>query len=272
MKRNLIIGLLALAALLRAQSPTGARVYLGVQDFSEEFCGQGANDATSSGNRLFAYPWFNTISTGVFRDVASTANHPCIVRLESNSSTGGRSTLILGTSGRFANMTSSGFPDWTAYFVIMPRQTTNVRYYVGFTDGVSANPSTGGNVDGYFIGFDTERTSPDSTNWRYSLCTNDTCQGAADNSGVAVTADTWYVMRIRKVATGIVDFAISTDGGLTFSTAVDACASGCIITATPTTATLSPNFTLVGDASEANARYLDVDYFWMLFESAPARN
>lgn len=87
---------------------------------------------------------------------------------------------------------------------------------------------------------------------------------ATTGSGVAPGTSSWYTLRIRSTAAGIVKMSVATDNGA-FSAEKTICSSGCDISASVPTATLSPFFQIV---STSGYRNMIVDMFAAQMEVA----
>jgi hypothetical protein len=83
-------------------------------------------------------------------------------------------------------------------------------------------------------------------------------------SGVAPGTSSWYTLRIRSTAAGTVKMSVAADNGA-FSTEKTICASGCDISASLPTATLSPFFQIVSSSGSQN---MIVDMFAAQMEVA----
>ncbi|HFB98726.1 MAG TPA: hypothetical protein ENJ62_06260, partial [Bryobacterales bacterium] len=146
--------------------------------------------------------------------------HPGVVRLSSGTAagTGASIGLAADSSARLVSDLSS-IASLTAIFIVRPGTTTGAVYRAGF---VQAGES--GSVDpAEYAAFEFD-TRVSQTTWNYVMQPAGGTKVTVD-SGVAVTAGSWYALRFRITTAGTYRFSVSADGGA-WSAEKTICASG----------------------------------------------
>ena len=199
-------------------------------------------------------------STCFANDFADPGGHPGIVRISGGSTIAGMGASLTladvfdtaaGTMP-IANMGTGGsFTYWEAQAIVGTdtSSATASKYLVGFTDNTSTYHPTSGNQ--IAVRYDTAGggcASGESTvDWVYEVIVAGT-QSCVD-SGVVVTAGTWYKIRIFSSTPGTINFQIGVSAGA-FGT------TGSIAHAP--TATLTPSFMSL-NVSTGVFHYLYID-------------
>ncbi len=244
----------------------------------EEFCG---GDNTSASSRAGTHGWrITNISSGSwsFLNVGSNTltNHPCVARHTTAASAGSGGTLMLASNATTANINGSDLNAnaWEIRAYVRFNSIADVRLRVGFAQTESALVTS---AAGWYIRYDTNTSFNDDAKggaagrWVAQMCT--TCTGDTSGTtaefGTAPAADTWYRLRIRRVASGVggnptVYFQVNS------GTEITACASGCdmLVTAIASIG-VAPYFSFGTDTT--GAKIFDVDRFAMTMTLGAAR-
>lgn len=199
---------------------------------------------------------FSTLGTTCLTTMSpGVANHPGIFYMNSGSNAGDGCSLTLSDAydGAFYPLANLGLGgSWSSWemqaiFATDPNGVTKAKYLIGFSDSEAAyHPANGNEIA---VRFDTAGggcpANESTTNWVYEVSVSGT--KTCVNSGVAVTANTWYHVRIYSTTPGTIQFQINGAN------------SGSVATAP--TANLAPQW--IDTTTGGNAEAMSVDWWAM---------
>jgi len=220
----------------------------------EEFPG-GSNEDGEIGQLGWDIQVFGSSGDWSVQHADGGNGHPGVVRLDSGT-TANSGPLIRLASTSSARLVSdlSSASNLTAIFILRPNATADAVYRAGF---VWAGNS--GFLDpAEYVAFEFD-TRAGQTTWNYAVQPNGGAKISVD-SGVAVTAGTWYALRLRITTAGTYRFSVST-AGAAWSAEKTICASGCDGNGTLGTLTQAP-WVQCATTSTVSVT-LDVDAFLM---------
>lgn len=158
----------------------------------------------------------NWAGTGDAGGLDAEDNHPGMIHVTSGATSGDHTAIATSHSALTKNMISAGAFD--SYWIVKTGSAvTNAAYFVGYSH-LGDMSSTSRNLK---VKFD---TAASDTTWKFQACGEGSCTTV--DSGVSVTANTWYKFRIRSTSSGTILFSVNggsessittnlPDGGLT---------------------------------------------------------
>ncbi len=220
----------------------------------EDFPG-GSNEDGEIGQLGWDVQVFGSASGWSVQHTDGGNGHPGAVRLTSGTAANtGPLIRLAATSSAHLVSDLSSVGNLTAIFIVRPGAAAAAVYRAGF---VWAGNS--GFLDpGEYVAFEFD-TRAGQTTWNYAMQPNGGTKVTVD-SGVSVTAGTWYALRLRVTTAGTYRFSVSTDGGA-WSAEKTICASGCDGNGTLGTLTQAPWVQCATTSSTSVD--LDVDAFFM---------
>jgi len=175
-------------------------------------------------------------------------SHPGILRVTNSSSAVGAIDLGASSAATLSNPTA--YANWEFQFAFrVSAISANNVYRMGLYNAFANNPT-----DYYGLIFD----GSTDTSWKVVMRAASGSTLTAD-SGVAASTANWFTMRIRSLVTGTVLVSFSTNGGA-WSTEKTICASGCDVSGTMPTTTMTP---FVYAYNSSGTTSVDMDFFAM---------
>lgn len=152
------------------------------------------------------YEFYKPVGHGVFlQDADSTTGAPAITYLDAEANHPGVLQHGTGTAANnYSNIQTRGKPilgnstGWEFMAIIRLPDITTVQHVAGLTFVVPRSDN-----HGMYFWFSTGQAH---TNWMVRTCSAWTCSDA--DTGAVVTAATWYVLRLRMVSAGTLQWAI----------------------------------------------------------------
>ncbi len=183
----------------------------------DDFCSGG----TSSG-QIGALGWSTSTIAGTSITPSyniGSATHPCELRgigVSSTNANDGRSFYLVNPTGPFQNATST--PNWEAKFIWQyPTYATDLRSRVGLVKSDEPNVLVPTSFMGIRIDADSA-WDPSGTTFVACVCNGNTKSNCTDvDTGVTVSADTWYKLHIWSDAAGVIKMRINDGTTITFN-------------------------------------------------------